>query len=52
MEQLRKTARAEVTCYLGTKGISREQEEDLYKAYLNMAPSQTLKWLEAAGGHS
>ena len=37
-------------CYLGTKGISREQEEDLYKAYLNMAPSQTLKWLEAAGG--
>ncbi len=39
-------------CYLGTEGISREQEEDLYKAYLNMAPSQTLKWLEAAGGPS
>ena len=39
-------------CYLGTKGISREQEEDLYKAYLNMAPSQTLKWLEAVGGPS
>lgn len=39
-------------CYLGTKGISMEQEEDLYKAYLNMAPSQTLKWLEAAGGPS
>ena len=39
-------------CYLGTKGISREQEEDLYKAYLNMAPSQTLKWLEAACGPS
>lgn len=39
-------------CYLGTKGISGEQEEDLYKAYLNMAPSQTLKWLEAAGGPS
>ena len=39
-------------CYLGTKGISREQEEDLYKAYLNMAPSQTLKWLEAGGGPS
>ena len=34
-------------CYLGTKGISREQEEDLYKAYLNMAPSQTLKWIES-----
>lgn len=39
-------------CYLGTKGINKEQEEDLYKAYLNMAPSQTLKWLEAAGGPS
>ena len=39
-------------CYLGTKEISKEQEEDLYKAYLNMAPSQTLKWLEAAGGPS
>ena len=39
-------------CYPGTKGISKEQEEDLYKAYLNMAPSQTLKWLEAAGGPS
>lgn len=39
-------------CYLGTKGIRKEQEEDLYKAYLNMAPSQTLKWLEAAGGPS
>lgn len=39
-------------CYLGTKGISKEQEEDLYKAYLNMAPSQTLKWIEAAGGPS
>lgn len=36
-------------CYLGTKGISKEKEEDLYKAYLNMAPSQTLKWLEAGG---
>ena len=39
-------------CYLGTKGLSKAQEEDLYKAYLNMAPSQTLKWLEAAGGPS
>ncbi|MCC8066437.1 MAG: adenylyl-sulfate reductase subunit alpha [Clostridiales bacterium] len=33
-------------CYLKTAGISKEQETDLYKAYLNMAPSQTLKWLE------
>ena len=39
-------------CYLGTKGIRAEQEMDLYKAYLNMAPSQTLKWLEAGQGPS
>ncbi|MCD8365499.1 MAG: adenylyl-sulfate reductase subunit alpha, partial [Clostridiales bacterium] len=37
-------------CYLKTAGISKEQEMDLYRAYLNMAPSQTLKWLEDAGG--
>ena len=39
-------------CYLRTEGISKEQEQDLYKAYLNMAPSQTLKWLEAGKGPS
>lgn len=39
-------------CYLKTEGISGEQEMDLYKAYLNMAPSQTLKWLEAGKGPS
>ncbi len=33
-------------CYLKTTGISEEQEEDLYKAYLNMAPAQTIKWIE------
>lgn len=33
-------------CYLKTQGISKEQEVDLLKAYLNMAPSQTLKWVE------
>ncbi|MDD7795866.1 adenylyl-sulfate reductase subunit alpha [Clostridium sp. 'White wine YQ'] len=33
-------------CYLKTEGISKEQEQDLLKAYLNMAPSQTLKWIE------
>jgi adenylylsulfate reductase subunit A len=33
-------------CYLRTEGISKEQDESLKKAYLNMAPSQTLKWLE------
>lgn len=37
-------------CYLKTEGISKEQEQDLYKAYLNMAPSQTLKWLETGKG--
>ncbi|MCH5212621.1 MAG: adenylyl-sulfate reductase subunit alpha [Oscillospiraceae bacterium] len=36
-------------CYLQTKGITPEQEEDLKRAYLNMAPSQTLKWLEDGG---
>lgn len=39
-------------CYLKTEGISKEQEQDLYKAYLNMAPSQTLKWLESGKGPS
>ena len=34
-------------CYLRTEGISNEQDEDLKKAYLNMAPSQTLKWIES-----
>lgn len=33
-------------CYLRTEGISDEQDESLKKAYLNMAPSQTLKWIE------
>ena len=33
-------------CYLRTVGISAEQEESLLKAYLNMAPSQTIRWLE------
>lgn len=33
-------------CYLKTSGIDKDQEENLLKAYLNMAPSQTLKWIE------
>lgn len=37
-------------CYLDTTHITEEQQEDLYKAYLNMAPSQTLKWLESGTG--
>ena len=39
-------------CYLKTDEITAEQEEELYKAYLNMAPSQTLKWLEGGQGPS
>ena len=34
-------------CYLRTEGISSEQDASLKKAYLNMAPSQTLKWIES-----
>lgn len=34
-------------CYLRTVGITERQDEELQKAYLNMAPSQTLKWLES-----
>lgn len=39
-------------CYLATKGIRPDQEEDLEKAYLNMAPAQTLKWMESGAGPS
>lgn len=34
-------------CYLRTEGITPEQDASLMKAYLNMAPSQTLKWIES-----
>lgn len=34
-------------CYLQTEGITPEQDDALMKAYLNMAPSQTLKWMES-----
>lgn len=37
-------------CVLGTRGIGADAEADLYKAYLNMAPSQTLRWLENGRG--
>ena len=39
-------------CYLRTEGITEEQDESLRKAYLNMAPSQTLKWVEAGKNQS
>lgn len=34
-------------CYLRTEGITPLQDESLLKAYLNMAPSQTIKWIES-----
>lgn len=34
-------------CYLRTEGITPEQDESLLKAYLNMSPSQTIKWIES-----
>lgn len=34
-------------CYLKTVGISPETEDSLIRAYLNMAPSQTIKWIES-----
>ena len=39
-------------CYLKTIGIDEKQENDLYKAYLNMAPLQTLKWIDSGKGPS
>lgn len=37
-------------CYLKTSGIEKEKDEELLKAYLNMAPGQTLKWMESGKG--
>ena len=34
-------------CYLKTEGVSPETEDSLIRAYLNMAPSQTIKWIES-----
>lgn len=39
-------------CYLRTEGITAEQDESLLKAYLNMAPSQTIKWIESGSNPS
>ncbi len=33
-------------CYLKTTDINKKEENELLKAYLNMAPAQTLKWIE------
>lgn len=37
-------------CVLRTKGIGKEVERELYHAYLNMSPAQTLRWMEAGAG--
>lgn len=37
-------------CYLQTQGIGAEAEDSLLKAYLNMCPAQTLKWIEEGKG--
>ena len=37
-------------CYLDTRHITAEQQSNLYHAYLNMAPAQTLKWIESGKG--
>ncbi|KMT23324.1 adenylyl-sulfate reductase subunit alpha [Clostridium cylindrosporum] len=34
-------------CYLKTEGISEESENQLFKAYLNMAPAQALRWMDS-----
>ncbi|MDP4127126.1 MAG: adenylyl-sulfate reductase subunit alpha [Bacillota bacterium] len=39
-------------CYLATKGMPMQTQEELYKAYLNMAPAQTLRWIERGQGPS
>ena len=44
---VRETLDGNGPCYLGTEGITPAQNESLLKAYLNMAPSQTLKWIES-----
>ena len=34
-------------CYLRTEGRTPQQDDSLIRAYLNMAPSQTIKWIES-----
>ncbi len=39
-------------CYLKTEGLDAQKEKSLYNAYLNMAPLQTLKWIDRGRGPS
>lgn len=44
---IEENAKGNGPCFIKTEGISEEVEDQLLKAYLNMAPSQTLKWVES-----
>ncbi len=47
MEQHRKNLEGRGPCLSKKlKELRRKKDTDLKKAYLNMAPSQTLKWIE------
>ncbi|MCH3963202.1 MAG: adenylyl-sulfate reductase subunit alpha [Clostridium sp.] len=35
-------------CFLMTKDITKMEESNLIKAYLNMAPSQALRWIDSS----
>jgi adenylylsulfate reductase subunit A len=43
---LRENLEGRGPCRLHAGNLTRPQVEDIYRAYLNMAPAQTLKWLE------
>lgn len=47
---VRENQKGKGPCYLKTAGIGTAEEEALYKAYLNMAPAQTLRWFEKGKG--
>lgn len=47
---IEENAKGNGPCFIKTEGISKEVEDQLFRAYLNMAPSQTLKWIES-GNH-
>ena len=49
---VRENAEGKGPCYLKTEGISEKEEQELLKAYLNMSPAQTLKWIEGGKGAS
>ena len=44
---IEENAKGNGPCFIETKGIPESVEDQLLRAYLNMAPSQTLKWIES-----